>query len=209
MRSYLSFTLSPVCSSLMKSLMTFRPALSVVQPKLQTTDIQKRLSIFNSFSLALKSLASALGSSGNSILRSERKTLSKFVTSQFWLTGTGVLIFLMHISTSKSTLASKSSLTWLALSRRRSGKRSSHDSSKTCQPMSTCSMKTIPQRETVAGEACDKSCVSNIIVDTGLSLMISPLFKHSFLLSSSTVFMFSIHTASTGPSNANHFRSSV
>ena len=35
--------------------------------------------------------------------------------------------------------------------------------------------------------------------------MISPDTRHSFLLSSSTVFMFSIHTASTGPSNIIHF----
>ena len=35
---------------------------------------------------------------------------------------------------------------------------------------------------------------------TSVSLMISPLLRHNFLLSSSTVFMFSIHTASTGPS---------
>ncbi|TNN40904.1 hypothetical protein EYF80_048921 [Liparis tanakae] len=40
---------------------------------------------------------------------------------------------------------------------------------------------------------------------TSVSLMISPELRHSFLLSSSTVFMFSIHTASTGPSNMYHF----
>ena len=40
---------------------------------------------------------------------------------------------------------------------------------------------------------------------TSASLMISPLLRQSFLLSSSTVFMFSIHMASTGPSNRNHF----
>ena len=38
--------------------------------------------------------------------------------------------------------------------------------------------------------------------------MISPLLRHSFLLSSSTVFMFSIQTASTGPSNMYHRLSS-
>ena len=38
-----------------------------------------------------------------------------------------------------------------------------------------------------------------------MSLMISPELRHSFLLSSSTVFMFSIQTASTGPSNMYHF----
>lgn len=37
-----------------------------------------------------------------------------------------------------------------------------------------------------------------------MSLMISPELRHSFLLSSSTVFMFSIQTASTGPSNMYH-----
>lgn len=36
---------------------------------------------------------------------------------------------------------------------------------------------------------------------TSVSLMISPLLRQSFLLSSSTVFMLSIQTASTGPSN--------
>lgn len=38
-----------------------------------------------------------------------------------------------------------------------------------------------------------------------MSLMISPELRHSFLLSSSTVFMFSIQMASTGPSNMYHF----
>ena len=35
----------------------------------------------------------------------------------------------------------------------------------------------------------------------------SPLIRHSFLLSSSTVFMFSTHMASIGPSNTTHLRS--
>ena len=39
--------------------------------------------------------------------------------------------------------------------------------------------------------------------------MISPLTRHSFLLSSNAVFMFSIQMASTGPSNTVHFRSGV
>ena len=39
--------------------------------------------------------------------------------------------------------------------------------------------------------------------------IISPLFRQSFLFSSMTVFMFSIQTASIGPSKTNHFRSSV
>lgn len=39
--------------------------------------------------------------------------------------------------------------------------------------------------------------------------MISPEVRHNFLLSSSTVFIFSIHTASTGPSKTTHYLSSV
>ena len=39
--------------------------------------------------------------------------------------------------------------------------------------------------------------------------MRSELARHSVLLSSSTVFMFSIHTASTGPSKMIHFRFSL
>lgn len=126
---------------------------------------------------------------------------------------------------------------------------------------------TIPQRLTVAGDATERSCTSNIMVMfckqnidaenytdcylkrqniagelfsiihfsllnhnwphlwcdhhmrshkrvadhcplTSVNLIISPLLRHSFLLSSSTVFMFSIHTASTGPSNMNQRLSS-
>jgi hypothetical protein len=37
--------------------------------------------------------------------------------------------------------------------------------------------------------------------------MTSPEVRQSFLLSSKTVFMFSIQTASTGPSKINHFLS--
>ena len=51
--------------------------------------------------------------------------------------------------------------------------------------------------------------VSNSMVMGGDIWTTSPLIRHSFLLSSSTVFMFSIHTASIGPSNVTHFRSGV
>lgn len=44
---------------------------------------------------------------------------------------------------------------------------------------------------------------------TSVNLIISPLVKQSFLLSSNTVFMFSIQTASTGPSKRYHFLSDV
>ena len=62
---------------------------------------------------------------------------------------------------------------------------------------------------TVAGEATSRSMGSNIKLVVGASWIISPLIKQSFLLSSSTVFMFSIQMASTGPSNISHFLSGV
>jgi len=71
-------------------------------------------------------------------------------------------------------------------------------------------MYTIPHLETVAGEATARSCTSKrAFMVLGLSLMRSPLGRHSVQLSSSTVFMFSIQMASTGPSNITHFLSSV
>ena len=62
---------------------------------------------------------------------------------------------------------------------------------------------------TVAGEATSKSMGSNMRLVVLASWMISPLIRHSFLLSSNTVFMFSIQIASTGPSKINHFLSGV
>ena len=59
---------------------------------------------------------------------------------------------------------------------------------------------TIPHLETVAGEATNKSYTSNIIVIWGVKVKIWPEFKQSFLLSSKTVFIDSIHKLSTGPS---------
>ncbi len=82
---------------------------------------------------------------------------------------------------------------------------------------SSSSTYTMPHRDTVAGDAAAKSSGSNImktallrakqqckqalayIVTVELSFTISPDVKHSFLLSSSTVFMDSIHMASIGP----------
>jgi hypothetical protein len=54
------------------------------------------------------------------------------------------------------------------------------------------SKKTIPQRETVAGDACERSSTSNTIFT---------------LLSSSSEFIESIHSESTGPSTTIHFSS--
>jgi hypothetical protein len=73
-------------------------------------------------------------------------------------------------------------------------------------PTWICSMYTIPQRETVAGEATFKSCTSKSMCNVLGSLMRSELAKQSVLLSSKTVFMFSIQTASTGPSKMIHLR---
>jgi hypothetical protein len=71
------------------------------------------------------------------------------------------------------------------------------------------SKNTIPQRLTVAGLACYKSSTSNIIVIQRVRRMVSYEVRQSFLLSSSTVFIFSIQTASTGPSNTTHLRSGI
>lgn len=61
-------------------------------------------------------------------------------------------------------------------------------------------MYTIPLRETVAGEALSMLCGSNTTLHWGDMGMRSPLASVSVLLSSSTLFRFSIHMASTGPS---------
>ena len=61
----------------------------------------------------------------------------------------------------------------------------------------------------VLTEAWERSMVSKISDMTDDIWMTSPLIRHSFLLSSRTVFMFSIQTASMGPSNTTHFLSGV
>lgn len=63
---------------------------------------------------------------------------------------------------------------------------------------------TIPQRLTVAGDAADKSSISNNMHIFYGIFRISPEVKHNFLLSSKTVFKFSIHKELTGPSNTIH-----
>lgn len=62
---------------------------------------------------------------------------------------------------------------------------------------------------TVAGEATARSWTSNNMCMVLLSLILSLLARQSILLSSKTVFMFSIHRASTGPSHTIHLWSSV
>ena len=66
----------------------------------------------------------------------------------------------------------------------------------------------MPARLTVAGLACLRSSTSNRMLTCAGMLMRSPLSSVSSLLSSSSVFMLSIHSVSTGPSNRIHFWSS-
>ena len=87
-----------------------------------------------------------------------------------------------------------------------SGKVLSQERQSGRQPSWCGSRYTIPHRDTVAGDATARSFTSKIMFITDDIATISPLFRHSFLLSSSTVFMFSIQMASTGPSSITHLR---
>mmetsp|Transcript_6914 Transcript_6914/g.16636 ORF Transcript_6914/g.16636 Transcript_6914/m.16636 type:complete len:228 (-) Transcript_6914:787-1470(-) len=75
------------------------------------------------------------------------------------------------------------------------------------QPRSVGVRYTTPMRLTVAGEATARSFTSKRHFISTLSLMRSPLARQRVMLSSSTVFMFSIQMASTGPLNIIHLRS--
>ena len=61
--------------------------------------------------------------------------------------------------------------------------------------------------EIVAGDADSTSWASKIKFVLGGNAIISPDIKQSFLFSSKTVFIFSIHSESTGPSKTSHFLS--
>ena len=87
-----------------------------------------------------------------------------------------------------------------------SGNSASHETHSGRHPSWCGSRYTMPHRETVAGDATAKSATSKIMFIDEDMAMISPEFRHSFLLSSSTVFMFSIQIASTGPSSTTHLR---
>ena len=110
-------------------------------------------------------------------------------------------------STSKNLLKSDSSVSLCGTIA--SGRSLNQHLMKGLNPNILGSRYTIPHLLTVAGLATARSWTSNIIVIASVSLMISPLLRQSFLLSSRTVFMFSIQTASTGPSNTYHFLSVV
>jgi hypothetical protein len=72
-------------------------------------------------------------------------------------------------------------------------------------PRAFLSIQTIPQRDTVAGVAADKSGTSKINFMVGEIGIRSPLVKKSILLESIAVFILSIHKESTGPSKTIHF----
>lgn len=78
-----------------------------------------------------------------------------------------------------------------------------------CQLRAEELMKTMPTRDTVAGEALSMLCTSNTSLQDGDMVMRSPLARVSVLLSSNTELRFSIHMASTGPSSTIHMNSPV
>ena len=69
-------------------------------------------------------------------------------------------------------------------------------------------VKRVPNgKKSVKRSTCERSMTSKMSDMVADIWMTSPDMRQSFLLSSSTVFMFSIQTASTGPSNTTHCRS--
>ena len=109
----------------------------------------------------------------------------------------------MDTGRSQSKRPSTRSLNFLS---KCSGNSANHETHRGRHPSWCGSRYTMPQRETVAGDATARSATSKIMFITLDMAMISPEFRHSFLLSSSTVFMFSIQMASTGPSSTTHLR---
>mmetsp|Transcript_37397 Transcript_37397/g.96688 ORF Transcript_37397/g.96688 Transcript_37397/m.96688 type:complete len:320 (+) Transcript_37397:5238-6197(+) len=85
-----------------------------------------------------------------------------------------------------------------------SGRRSSQACTIGSQPRSLALTKMIPARDTVAGDALRRSWTSKTILQLSVIGMRSLLASVRILLSSSTVFRFSIQMASTGPSHTIH-----
>mmetsp|Transcript_31285 Transcript_31285/g.75654 ORF Transcript_31285/g.75654 Transcript_31285/m.75654 type:complete len:220 (+) Transcript_31285:5169-5828(+) len=182
----------------------WRPASSVVQ---QTDQMREYM---NPPSMRLTTSPAPMPLARSSSLNSVRWELSSLVsecTSSVSFVAIGSLHSFFTRRRRGGRKYSKSfwSCAWVLESV--SGSCSSHDSKSDVQRSMWGSISTMPLRETVAGEATARSSTSNCMQMVGDSLMISPETRHSFLLSSSTVFMFSIHTASTGPSNMTHFLS--
>lgn len=80
------------------------------------------------------------------------------------------------------------------------------ESIKILWPIEAGSKQIMPHLLTVAGEAASRSIGSKIRLILLLIEIISPELRHNFLLSSRTVFIFSIQIASTGPSRSSHLR---
>mmetsp|Transcript_19744 Transcript_19744/g.46527 ORF Transcript_19744/g.46527 Transcript_19744/m.46527 type:complete len:390 (+) Transcript_19744:1015-2184(+) len=93
-----------------------------------------------------------------------------------------------------------------ALSASTFGRRPSHERTRARQPRFSASKKTMPVRETVAGEAAARSAASKMREIPSGSRITSPEARQSRLESSSAVFIDSIHNASTGPSNTSQPR---
>jgi len=79
-------------------------------------------------------------------------------------------------------------------------------SNRLIHPINLISNYTIPHLLIVAGEAQIKSSTSKMIFMSFFSFRASPEARQSFLLSSNTLFISSIHSASTGPSIMIHLR---
>mmetsp|Transcript_22820 Transcript_22820/g.54161 ORF Transcript_22820/g.54161 Transcript_22820/m.54161 type:complete len:226 (-) Transcript_22820:155-832(-) len=190
-------------SSLKASLNFSLPASSVVQPIDQMTQNRKLPS--TRFTTSAAPIFFDSSSSLNSVM-CELRSFVRLKSCSVSLVATGSLHSFLINRTSGGTYQSKSSWKCFFCPSSEGGSSSSHDSTIDCSCSMCGSMSTIPFLLTVAGDAAARSSGSNIIVIVPVSLMISPLFRHSFLLSSITVFMFSIQMASTGPSNRIHLR---
>ena len=80
----------------------------------------------------------------------------------------------------------------------------SHESIKGSQYKSVSLTYTIPQRDTVAGDALSKFSTSKTSFTFSVIAILSLFARVRIRLSSSTVFRFSIQIASTGPSQVIH-----
>mmetsp|Transcript_66612 Transcript_66612/g.210916 ORF Transcript_66612/g.210916 Transcript_66612/m.210916 type:complete len:223 (+) Transcript_66612:2745-3413(+) len=152
--------------------------------------------------------ASVLSSANSSVMQTKRRC--RAVTSWASWEGAASRTSRRRYLSAAGTIQSKSPRRWsLASLPSPSGSVSSHERVSGRHPSWCGSRYTMPQRDTVAGEATARSATSKIMLMTLDIWMISLFMRQSFLLSSSTVFMFSIQTASTGPSNITHLRSGL
>mmetsp|Transcript_17532 Transcript_17532/g.48818 ORF Transcript_17532/g.48818 Transcript_17532/m.48818 type:complete len:297 (+) Transcript_17532:6546-7436(+) len=212
--SYPSGT-SPVDSTLKKSLKRARPAPSPVQPadqirakrKMPST-IWARLTSSN----AAPSGGSPSSLEGDSLKLSSRECMIRMVVWAMLLSSVGEISLISFRTRRRQAGIAQSNSTSMCLMvriPRAGGRMFCHEVKSGRQPSWWGSRYTMPQRDTVAGEATARSPTSKIIDIVGLICIISEFGRQSFLLSSSTVFMFSIQMASTGPSKMSHLRSEL